>query len=375
VAQKESEKQTRKKRIDGKLDALGWKEAKPGSEPSKGPYRIHEVETEAGPADYGLYLDRKLLGIVEAKKLGLSTQNVLTQAERYAKGIKDGPYKSNGFGVPFIYSTNGEVIWYRDVRHDLNRSRRLAAFHSPSGLTELLERDFEAGLRWLKDHPSEHERLRYYQHDACTAIEKAIAERKRQMLVAMATGTGKTFTLVNEAYRLLKSGSAKRILFLVDRRALAAQAVQAFAAFEPEPAKKFNKLYEVYSQRFFRHDVEGEGGFDPNVLPESYLTSPGRGQTFVYVSTIQRMAINLYGKDAVFGDDAESGQEDDATRYPEPRFRRGHRGRVPPRLHVLGAIALAQHHRLFRRHQGRPHGDTGRAYHVLFQGDCLSIRL
>ena len=51
------------------------------------------------------------------------------------------------------------------------------------------------------------------------------------MLVAMATGTGKTFTLVNQIYRLMKSGVGRRVLFLVDRRALAAQAVRAFASF------------------------------------------------------------------------------------------------------------------------------------------------
>jgi type I restriction enzyme R subunit len=70
----------------------------------------------------------------------------------------------------------------------------------------------------------------------------------------MATGTGKTFTIVNEVYRLMKSGAARRILFLVDRRALAAQAVQAFASFEPERGHKFDQLYEVYSQRFRRED-------------------------------------------------------------------------------------------------------------------------
>jgi len=70
--------------------------------------------------------------------------------------------------------------------------------------------------------------------------------RKREMLVAMATGTGKTFTLVNQVYRLMKSGVGKRILFMVDRRALAAQAVRAFASFEPEPGWKFDKIYEVY---------------------------------------------------------------------------------------------------------------------------------
>ena len=78
--------------------------------------------------------------------------------------------------------------------------------------------------------------LRPYQIEANAAIEQAIADRKRQMLVAMATGTGKTFTTVNEIYRLMKSGVARRVLFLVDRRALAAQAVRAFASFEPSRA-------------------------------------------------------------------------------------------------------------------------------------------
>ena len=138
------------------------------------------------------------------------------------------------------------------------------------------------------------------------------------MLVAMATGTGKTFTLVNEIYRLLESKTAKRVLFLVDRRALAAQAARAFSAFEPEPGQKFDKLYEVYSQRFRAEDIGTEDAFDPNVLPNSYLTDPGKGETFVYVSTIQRMAINLWGKEAVFGDDAESMGEDDADKLDIP---------------------------------------------------------
>lgn len=67
------------------------------------------------------------------------------------------------------------------------------------------------------------------------------------MLVTMATGTGKTLMTVHEIYRLMKSGAAHRVLFLVGRRALAAQTVGAFASFEAEPGLKFDKLYEVYS--------------------------------------------------------------------------------------------------------------------------------
>jgi type I restriction enzyme R subunit len=152
--------------------------------------------------------------------------------------------------------------------------------------------------------------LRPYQREANEAIECAIGDRKRRMLVAMATGTGKTFVMVNQVYRLLKSGLAKRVLFLVDRRVLARQAVQAFAAFEPEPGRKFHKLYPLYSQRFRRDDDLDDSRFDPEVLPGSYLTDPGPGHTFVYVCTIQRMAINLFGRSAQFEGDEEELDED-----------------------------------------------------------------
>jgi type I restriction enzyme R subunit len=120
------------------------------------------------------------------------------------------------------------------------------------------------------------------------------------MLVAMATGTGKTFTMVNLIYRLMKAGAAKRVLFLVDRRALAAQAVRAFASFDTEQGLKFDKTYEVYSQQFQRGDLDDDDPFDIAALPNTYLTDPRPGHAFVYVSTIQRMTINLFGKAAAF---------------------------------------------------------------------------
>src|SRR2546427_7631512 len=137
------------------------------------------------------------------------------------------------------------------------------------------------------------------------------------MLLAMATRPGKTFVMVNQIYRLLKSGIARRVLFLVDRRVLARQAVQAFAAFEAEPGRKFHKLYPVYSQRFQRDEEPDDSRFDPEVLPESHLTDPNPGHTFVYVCTIQRMAINLFGRGAVFGGGDEQ-PEDDADRLDIP---------------------------------------------------------
>ncbi len=309
----EREWQTRKRLIDPKLEAHGWKVARFREGAVLEEYErqaVAEFPTDTGPADYALCESGRVLGVVEAKKLSLGPQNVLTQAERYSRGLSSSPFNFNGFRVPFLYSTNGEIIWFHDVRHAQSRSRRVAAFHTPAALHEMLDRDTESVSAWLEANPNNHPRLRPYQVEANEAIEAAIRERKRQMLVAMATGTGKTFTMVNQAYRLMKSGLGRRILFLVDRRALAAQAVRAFASFEPEPGLKFDRIYEVYSQRFFSGDLEADAPFDPKLLPSAYLEDPQPGHAFVYVCTIQRMAINLFGRQTVWGGKVEAGDED-----------------------------------------------------------------
>ncbi len=308
-----NEAATRKRLIDPKLRAGGWNLcafdlAKSASGLDR--CALTEYPTDNGPADYALVSGGQVIGIVEAKRLTLGPQNVLTQAERYARGLQDGPFNFNGLRVPFLYSTNGEVIWFHDIRHPLNRSRKIAGFHTPEALQEMLSKDLDCACGALLSTPNAHPRLRPYQREANEAMEQAIAARKRAMLVAMATGTGKTFTMVNEIYRLMKAGVAKRVLFLVDRRALAAQAVRAFASFEPEPNLKFDQIYEVYSQRFFRDDLDEDEKFDPKVLPSSYLLSPNPGLAFVYVCTIQRMTINLFGRNAVFATGDEEVDED-----------------------------------------------------------------
>jgi type I restriction enzyme R subunit len=315
-----SEWLTRKRLIDPKLKAAGWRVVPFNPARSLVAYdrcAIEEYPTDNGPADYALCVSEKILGIVEAKKLTLGPQNVLTQAERYSKGATSNPLNFHGYRVPFLYSTNGEIIWHNDIRHPRSRSRTIARFHTPDALVEKFGCDSEDAWRRLLRTPNDHERLRDYQREANVAIEKAIADRKRQMLVAMATGTGKTFTMVNEVYRLMKAGVAQRVLFLVDRRALAAQAVLAFASFEPEPGLKFDRIYEMYSQRFHREDFDPDEKYDPKVLPSSYLTDPQPGLAFIYVSTIQRMTINLFGRNAIFAVGDEE-LEEDADQLPIP---------------------------------------------------------
>jgi type I restriction enzyme R subunit len=366
-----SERLTRKRIVDSKLRAAGWSVSAFKLDLTLGAYNncaIEEYPTDSGPADYALCVGGQILGVVEAKKLTLGPQEVLPQAERYSRGVSTNHFDFNGFRVPFLYSTNGEMIWHHDVRHPLNRSHIVAAFHTPDALREFLARNVESTLDQLLARPNDHPRLRPYQREANAGIENAILNRKRQMLVAMATGTGKTFTMVNEVYRLMKSGVAKRILFLVDRRALAAQAVRAFASHDAEPNQKFDRIYEVYSQRFHREDFDEDEKFDPKVLPNAYLTSPKPGHAFVYVSTIQRMTVNLFGRNAIFnlGDEAI---DDDAIQLDIPIHAfdlviadECHRGYT-----ASGGRYLAADPRSLRRHQNRFDGHSRRAHHGILQ--------
>jgi type I site-specific restriction endonuclease len=136
----EREWETRKKRIDTRLTALGWTVAPfvPGILLANcNRYALAEYPTANGPADYALVVNGRILGIVEAKKLTLGPQSVLVQAGRYSRGLEGSPFDFHGHYVPFLCSTNGEVLWFHDVRHPLARSRRIATFHTPAALTPL----------------------------------------------------------------------------------------------------------------------------------------------------------------------------------------------------------------------------------------------
>lgn len=315
-----SEHGTRRRLVEKALSDAGWSPIVNYSKDSVYEYgAVQEHETANGPADYILFSDGIALAIVESKRLGLGPQNVLVQAQRYSRGFRGGPFNFSGYRIPFIYSTNGEIFWFQDLRDIQSRSRQVAGFHTPSALREFLKNDLAVAEDWLSNNPNDNPYLRPYQTEAIRSIEEALLARRRRMLVAMATGTGKTFVAVSLVYRLLKSGFAKRILFLVDRRALAAQAVKAFSTFEPEPGLKFDRIYEVYSQRFRREDLGEEVKFDPNVLPTEYLTNPQPHNVFVYVCTIQRMRINLFGREGMFSADrGDVDEEEEAERVDIP---------------------------------------------------------
>jgi type I restriction enzyme R subunit len=336
----ESEHITRKTRIDPRLSAAGWSVTSYESidDFALRHAALEEVPTDAGPADYALSDTGDLLGVVEAKKLTVGPEGVLTQASRYSRGLSNHQITPlpDGHHVPFLYSTNGQQIMFHDVRRSSNRSREISAFHTPEALREMLTRDYTVESARLSSIPMHH-RIRPYQIEASEAIERDLADGKRRMLVTMATGTGKTMMTVHEIYRLMKSGAARRVLFLVDRKALAAPAVRAFKSFEPEPGKKFDSLYEVYSQRFQKEDFGEDEKFDSTVLPKSYLTDPKQGSTFVYISTIQRMTINLFGRSAVFTD--EEAIDDDAEQLDIP-------------IHAFDLIVADECHRGYSSSEG-----------------------
>ncbi len=312
-----SEERTRKQLIDRELSASGWFPIVPfqeGKTYSQG--SVEEYPTASGPADYILFNKGRAISAVEGKKVAVGPQNVLQQAQRYARTIQNTQFNFGEFKLPFIYSTNGVVFWFQDLRYPVSRSREVAAIHTPDALENLLMKDENTSVRWLLGHPVDNDYLRPYQKEAIQKTEQAIINHKRNMLIAMATGTGKTYTIVNLIYRLMKSGYAKRILFLVDRKALAAQAVTTLASFEPEPGLKFDKIYEVYSQRFRREDFEEGDPYDPKVLPNEYLTSPKSRDAFVYVCTIQRMRINLFGRETK--EDVYMSEEENVERLDIP---------------------------------------------------------
>lgn len=323
----ESEWQNRKRRIDARLKSLGWKIV-----PFSGALNlaaldkaaVEELPTANGPADYGLFVGGKLLGIVEAKKVTVNPQNVLEQAKRYAAGVFAAVGEWDGLRVPFLYATNGTLVWHLDTRPEKRVSRTVSDFHTPEALATRFAENLGPSQEWLKNTPPERiGKLRPYQRACILDVEGELIGGKRDLMVAMATGTGKTFLTVAQIHRLLESKLVRRILFLVDRKALAAQAVREFSSFNTPAGNKFTQEYEVYSQRFQREDFGDDDPFDPKLLPAEYLISPKASHTFVYVSTIQRMARNLFGAEggiAQSGGDAECEEDADKLDIPIDAF-------------------------------------------------------
>src|SRR2546430_8559461 len=155
----EAEWLTRKSRIDTRLKQSGWKLVRFSPELNLNALdkiAVEELPTANGPADYGLFVEGQLLGIVEAKKVAVNPQSVLEQAKRYARGVFAAAGEWNGFRVPFLYASNGTLIWHLDTRRAKLISRQLSDFHTPEALEERFTRDTSAGRTYLLDTTPDH---------------------------------------------------------------------------------------------------------------------------------------------------------------------------------------------------------------------------
>ncbi len=266
--------------IDEQLRRVGWnvdtKELRysKGARPQKGVNQaIAEWPTDSkvsktGYADYALFIGLQLVGIVEAKKAMLDIPSVIDyQCKDYSRCIKENDSKyclakcCKDFQVPFVFATNGRKylkqietksgIWFLDLREESNVPYALKGWISPEGIMEMLEQNKKESEETLSNMPydflqdSDGLNLRNYQLKAIEAVEQALADGKKTALLSMATGTGKTRTILGMIYRFLKSKRFKRILFLVDRTALGEQAQDVFQDVKLEDLMSLDQIYNI----------------------------------------------------------------------------------------------------------------------------------
>ncbi|MCM3768377.1 type I restriction-modification system endonuclease [Neobacillus niacini] len=284
--------------IDEKLRMAGWdaetsslNHQKNGTLPEKNRnIAIAEWKVAGGRADYALFIGLKLVGLIEAKALKKNIPGILeSQTKTYAKNIiqiEDEEFTppTGEYKVPFLYATNGRPflrqlqeesgIWFWDSRKPLEHARPLEGWHSPADLQLLLSQDDQDANKRLKEEDITKFGLRDYQQSAVLAAEKGLIEGNRRMLVAMATGTGKTRTAIALMYRLIKTKKCRRILFLIDRNSLGEQTRDSLKDTKIE-GYSFTDIYDVKSMEDMTPDVE----------------------TKVHIATVQGMVHRLFNNE------------------------------------------------------------------------------
>ncbi len=258
-----------RKLIDEQLRQAGWEVDsveliyQKGARPAKGKNRaIAEWPVNSGRADYVLFVGLMPVATVEAKRKNANVSGALQQAKRYSRDFRlEAEQQSPGgawgeYVIPFVFSANGRPylrqletlsgIWFNDVRRSENLAHALDGWYTPAGLGALLKRDVVAAHQSLAAQGFTYNlQLRPYQQDAIRAIEAQIAAEQRDLLVAMATGTGKTKTCIALIYRLLKAQRFRRVLFLVDRSALGEQAANTFKDTRMENLQTFADIFGI----------------------------------------------------------------------------------------------------------------------------------
>jgi type I restriction enzyme R subunit len=294
----EAPEQRSRRVIDAQLERANWKVqdiAEINLYAGQG-VAVREASMGEGRADYLLYVDKRIVGVIEAKPAGTTLSGVHWQSRNYAANLT-ASQKLNAMKVqdelPFIFEASGTETHFTNLFDPEPRARSIFNFPKPETLARTI-RFAERGEipTWrgrVQDMPALDEKLllsgalRPAQFEAIVAIERSLREQKHsKSLVQMATGAGKTFTAVSESYRLLKFGGFQRILFLVDRNNLGEQTEGEFQEFTtPDDGRKFGELYSV------------------NMLTRAGLQDSSN----VVISTIQRVWAALKGEELPDGDD------------------------------------------------------------------------
>ena len=220
-----SEYKTRKIYIDSMLLDAGWTEGKDW---------LNEVElegmpnkSETGYADYVLYDDsHKPLAVIEAKRTCVGVDKGRKQAKLYADLLEKEFNRR-----PVVFLTNGFETRIVDNQYP---ERKVAAIYSKRDLEKLYNLQM---MRTSLDHVSVDKDIagRYYQEGAVKAVCDSFGRRnRRKALLVMATGSGKTRTVIALCKVLLEAGWVKNILFLADRNSLVTQAKRSFSALLPD---------------------------------------------------------------------------------------------------------------------------------------------
>jgi type I restriction enzyme, R subunit len=275
--------------IDAALEASGWSVQDAGQvnlDASRGvAIRNFPLKSGHGFADYLLYIDRKAAGIVEAKKAGSTLTGVEPQTAKYSTGMPNHLPRAVD-PLPFLYQSTGVETRFTDLLDPEPRSRHVFTFHRPDELAADLAL-VPPGYPFSSHPSSLRARLQYLpeidahglwkvQHRAIESLERSLKANRPRALIQMATGSGKTFTAISAAYRLIKFARARRILFLVDRANLGRQALKEFQQYTtPDDGRKFTELYNVQHLTFNKLDPVAN----------------------VVISTIQRLYSMLQGKE------------------------------------------------------------------------------
>ncbi len=276
-------------KIDQKLVEAGWvvqdkKKANLAAGPGVAIREFTHGEGH-GRSDYALYLDRQLVGALEAKPDGTTLTEVERQTRKYVDGVPNA-IPAPLTPLPFGYEATGTESQFTCFYDPVPRSRPIfdGYIHRPETLRKWLDRilsqpslpTMRAGIHALPE--LDKKPLWPGQIQAITNTEDSLRENRPRALVQMATGSGKTFMAATLAYRLIQfteHAGEPRILFLVDRRNLGKQAKSEFQQFTiPGSSRTFTEIFNI-----------------------QHLTSPRIDPVSrVCISTVQRMYSILRGQ-------------------------------------------------------------------------------